>query len=213
VRYAAAVLEAPTNTSRSLRAPRWALVGVTCGLVLAGCHRNIEPFVPGEEPRSPNVARIFPEAERSASTPAAQATARSAPRPPGAQPRMPAAPQRGNVPASAGISGTIAVSPELTDRVAPTGTLFVIARKSGATGGPPLAVLRIPGPRFPVTFEIGQEQVMIPGLQFQGEIQLTARLDSDGNAMTKLPGDLAGAASNPTAPGTDGVEIVLDSTI
>jgi hypothetical protein len=162
----------------------------------------MEPFVEGEKVRKPDLARIFPESSSPEET-SPEAT-RSVPEP---------ASVRGNVASPAGIRGTIAVSPELLDRLPPTGTLFVIARKSGVAAGPPLAVLRIPGPRFPVAFEIGQEQVMIPGLSFQGEIQITARLDSDGNAMTKLPGDLAGSASGPAPPGTEGVYAILDSPI
>ena len=222
LRYAAAVLRFSVTSQlafSSSKAGRPALrklqaaSRLACALVLLGvlfggafgCHRNIEPFVEGEEPQMPNLARIFPEKEASSPSEAASA----------APPRMPSAPQRGNLAAapSAGIRGTIAISPELAAAAPPTGTLFVIARKSGTAGGPPLAVLRIPGPQFPVAFEIGQAQVMIPGLQFEGEIQLTARLDSDGNAMTKLPGDLSGAAPGVSSPGADGVAVLLDSLL
>jgi hypothetical protein len=54
---------------------------------------------------------------------------------------------------------------------------------------------------------------MIPTLQFEGEIKLTARLDSDGNAMTKLPGDLVGAVAAPLVPGASGVVLVLDQKL
>ena len=54
---------------------------------------------------------------------------------------------------------------------------------------------------------------MIASMPFAGAITLSARLDSDGNAMTKLPGDLAGAAASPAAPGTEGLYVILDSTI
>ena len=80
-------------------------------------------------------------------------------------------------------------------------------------GGPPLAVLRIAAPSFPVDFEIGPGDVMIPSMRFEGEIELSARLDSDGNAMTRLAGDLTGAASSAHAPGASGVDILLDTRI
>ena len=86
--------------------------------------------------------------------------------------------------------------------------LFIIARSRPT--GPPLAVLRVPNPSFPLAFAIGQAQVMIPGLQFSGEIQLSARLDSDGNAITKLPGDLVGAIQKSLVPGSSGIVLVLD---
>lgn len=89
--------------------------------------------------------------------------------------------------------------------------LFIIARTRPA--GPPLAVLRVPTPSFPHRFEIGQAEVMIPTLVFEGEIKLSARLDSDGNAMTKLPGDLIGAVATPLAPGATNVTLRLDQKL
>ena len=89
--------------------------------------------------------------------------------------------------------------------------LFIIARTRPT--GPPLAVMRVPNPSFPHDFEIGQAQVMIPTLQFAGDIKLSARLDSDGNAMTKLPGDLVGEAAASLVPGTRGVVLVLDQKL
>ena len=36
-------------------------------VAIAGCDRNMEPFVPGEKPRQPDLSKIFPAgAERSA---------------------------------------------------------------------------------------------------------------------------------------------------
>jgi hypothetical protein len=60
---------------------------------------------------------------------------------------------------------------------------------------------------------MGQAQVMIPTLRFEGSITVTARLDSDGNAMTKLPGDLVGAVATPVAPGASGLKLVLDGKL
>ncbi len=89
------------------------------------------------------------------------------------------------------------------------GTLFIIARLQGATGGPPLAVLRVPNPVFPVDFEIGPDQVMIPSMKFEGLIDLGARLDADGDAMTRDAGEPRTQESQVVAPGTLGVELVL----
>ena len=66
---------------------------------------------------------------------------------------------------------------------------------------------------FPVSFEIGPDNAMVPNLRFEGEIQISARLDSDGNAFTKLPGDLSGAARSSHAPGASGVDILLDTRL
>jgi hypothetical protein len=51
---------------------------------------------------------------------------------------------------------------------------------------------------------------MVQGIPFAGEIQLSVRLDGDGDAMTRRPGDLSGSAQAPVEPGTRGVRIVLD---
>jgi hypothetical protein len=50
-------------------------------------------------------------------------------------------------------------------------------------------------------------------MPFAGPVLLTARLDSDGNAMSRTPGDLQGAAREAVSPGASGVEIVLDQRL
>jgi hypothetical protein len=190
-----------------------AIPALLTGLVLAallgvGCDRNTEPFVEGEKPRQPDLARIFP-----GTTPDESSTRSAARLPPEA-----GRPQGRNTGAGVGaashsIRGTIAVAPELASSLPASGSLFVIARPQGVPGGPPLAVLRVTRPRFPVSFEIGPENVMIPSMRFEGEIQISVRLDSDGDAMTQLPGDLSGAASTPSTPGASGVDILLDTQI
>jgi cytochrome c-type biogenesis protein CcmH len=177
-----------------------------------GCDRNLEPFDPNEEPSQPDLARIFPETQQ-------QGPGLRGPRPPGESVESPAG-RRGTAPVvSAGtadvpspIRGRIDVAPELANDVRSDSVLFLIAR-SGAGGGPPLAVRRFSAPRFPLEFEIGQENVMIPSMRFEGAIQLTARLDSDGNAMTRLAGDLQGAMPTPLSPGAEGALLTLDQKL
>jgi len=95
---------------------------------------------------------------------------------------------------------------------APEGAiLFLIARRQET--GPPLAVLKVPNPSFPYDFELGQANVMIQTLRFEGDLQLTARLDSDGNARTKLPGDLVGRVPGSLSPGDTGIVLTLDSQL
>ena len=72
-----------------------------------------------------------------------------------------------------------------------------------------MAVKRLPPGPFPLAFRIGPGDVMIQGREFAGPITLTARLDRDGNPLTREPGDLTGAAAGPVAPGTAGVAISL----
>lgn len=82
---------------------------------------------------------------------------------------------RGTIEAPAGAAG---------------GVLFVFVRAAGATGGPPLAVQRIPSPTFPHAFAIGPADAMVAGGPFPDRVTVEARLDGDGDAMTEEPGDL-----------------------
>jgi hypothetical protein len=55
---------------------------------------------------------------------------------------------------------------------------------------------------------------MIQAMPFAGPVELTARIDGDGNATSRSPGDLTGTApGGPVQPGATGVVIVLDTPI
>jgi hypothetical protein len=87
------------------------------------------------------------------------------------------------------------------------GVLFVIARSAG--GGPPLAVKRLPIGPFPLAFEIGPADVMIAGRPFAGPITLSARIDRDGNPLTRDPGDAGATLPSAIEPGARDVELLL----
>ena len=172
---------------------------------VAGCDRNVEPFDPSEEPAQPDLARIFPAG--------AQPTEQG-------PPVMPPPPGRGAPPVAAEaetpddappIRGTVSLAPELAGRVPAGAVLFLIARRDGP--GPPVAVQRIADPRFPLEFALGPEDRMIRTLPFAGELRLSARVDADGNALSRDPGDLEGSARAAAVPGATGVEIVLDEVL
>ncbi len=169
-----------------------------------GCDRNVEPFDPDEQPAEPDLSRIFP--------------AGAAPEEAG-PPSLPPAPGRGAPPLAAEaaetngppIRGTVSVADELSGQLPPGAVLFLIARRGGA--GPPLAVERFASPRFPLEFSLGPEDRMLETLPFAGEVQITARLDADGNAMSRQPGDLEGRAPGAVSPGASGVLVVLDEVL
>lgn len=202
-------------------------VGIWLLATFAGCDRNIEDFKPGEEASPPDLARIFPApAGGVGSAAGAQENAEAGD---GATPRAAFPPSRteartdaptqprpgeraGAAGSSAPIAGTIEIASDLADSAPAGSILFVIARPEGARGGPPLAVVRIAEPRFPLSFAIGPEDVMIPSMQFAGPISLSARLDADGNAMTRSAGDISSAVAASLAPGAEGVRLVLSET-
>jgi cytochrome c-type biogenesis protein CcmH len=71
--------------------------------------------------------------------------------------------------------------------------LFIIARS--ASGGPPVAVKKISHPAFPLEFSLGTADNMVGEDFFEGNLQIVARLDADGNAGPKQPGDVEGTAA------------------
>jgi hypothetical protein len=175
---------------------------LVAALALQGCDRNIEPFDPSEQPHQPDLSRIFPAgAER------VGRAEPGLPEPPGAgRGAMPLAAESG-----APIRGTVRIAPELESLVPTGAVLFLIARNSEA--GPPLAVKRIASPSFPLDFEIGADDRMIQSMPFTGPLSLSARVDADGNATSRTPGDLQGASAGALEPGATGVEVVLDQAL
>lgn len=179
-------------------------------IVALGCDRAVEPYVPGEKPETPDLSRIFPEgAERAA---AAQPAMGGGGAPPGAaagRGTAPPATASGDAPP---VSGTITLTSGFERKVPAGAILFLVARK-GQGGGPPLAVKRIESPSFPLEFSLGPGDRMIQQMPFEGPFQLSARLDTDGNAMTREPGDLQGSAAGSHQPGDTGISIVIDQVL
>jgi cytochrome c-type biogenesis protein CcmH/NrfF/tetratricopeptide (TPR) repeat protein len=109
------------------------------------------------------------------------------------------------------ISGTITIDPKLKAQVDSQATLFIIARSAGAGAGPPLAVKKIERPTFPLAYSLGADNVMIPGGSFAGKINISARLDKDGNPMTREAGNLSGDyRKNPVEAGSRNVDVIID---
>ena len=51
---------------------------------------------------------------------------------------------------------------------------------------------------------------MIPGRVFAGPIRLSARLDADGDPLTRDPGEPSAVFPDPLTPGASGIELVLE---
>jgi hypothetical protein len=165
-------------------------VALLCLAIAAGCDRRTAEWVaPADEP---------PKLERPLRIPGLEA-----PKPQADAPRdMPALAATG-----APIRGSVALAPGAS--ASPGGVLFVIARRDAAAAGPPLAVKRLAATRFPIEFEIGPGDVMIPGQPWSRPLFLSARLDADGNAMTRDPADPDATLSAPLEPGAANVQLVL----
>ena len=69
-----------------------------------------------------------------------------------------------------------------------TGVIYVIGRAAGVAAGPPIAVKRVPAGTFPITFDFSSSDSMM-GQPLPESMRIEARLDSDGDAMTRNPSD------------------------
>jgi len=188
------------------------LVTTLIAMILAltlGCDRNIEPYQPGEEASAPDLTRIFPGPPPSSAENPDLANNSRAPDRTALPPSRAEGSATSAASGAAPIEGRVELSSELASAAPAGAILFVIARPQGTTGGPPLAVLRIAAPTFPYAFSIGPGNVMIPSMRFEGEISISARLDADGNAMTRGPEDISSPTLSSLAPGATGVRIVL----
>lgn len=139
---------------------------------------------------------------------------------PAAAPASPAGPAPAASPAPTGPSGAAAGSGapvrgvvRLGAGVTPiNGALFIVLRAQGSPDrGPPVAVLKIDSAGLPAPFEVGPANVMLQGMSFAGPFDVYARIDADGNAMTREPGDLEmSAPKSGVLPGQKDVELIID---
>ncbi|HYO77424.1 MAG TPA: tetratricopeptide repeat protein, partial [Thermoanaerobaculia bacterium] len=116
----------------------------------------------------------------------------------------PAAPSRSApapAPAASGPSVRVTLNLDAAAKQR-TGVLFVIARNPA--GGPPAAVKRVAGATFPMTVELSSADSMM-GQPLPPNFRLEARLDSDGDAMTRV-------ATDPSAV-REGVAVGSDVTL
>ncbi|MCO4773274.1 MAG: hypothetical protein KDA24_24785 [Deltaproteobacteria bacterium] len=105
------------------------------------------------------------------------------------------------------ITGTVTV-PQGTDFPA-TAVIYVFARPAGQAAGPPLAAVKLPASVGTTPFSIGPDNMppMMGKRPFPASVDLAARLDLDGNAMSK--DGPAAALPSPVDAGATGVSITL----
>ncbi len=116
---------------------------------------------------------------------------------------------------AAGVSGTVALAPDLKAKAAPNDTVFIFARAAANDGSPrmPLAILRKKVSDLPITFTLDDSTAMSPATRLSGTLQVVigARISKSGNAMPQ-PGDLQGA-SKPSPNTSSGVAVVIDTEV
>jgi tetratricopeptide (TPR) repeat protein len=109
-------------------------------------------------------------------------------------------------PAVVHVQGTVRLA---DGAVAPPGAvLFVYARASDQAQGPPTAVQRQAGASLPAAFALSDREILM-GAPWPAQVWVQARLDADGNAMTRGEQDLASALIGPLEAGVAPIELVL----
>ena len=177
---------------------RWQriLEGVPAGSELA---KQVQSSVDEARARLGPGAAALPAAR--AATPASAATAAAAT----ARVVTPAA--------EASVAGTVTLAPELVAQASKDDTVFVFARPEG--GRMPLAVLRAKVADLPLTFKLDDSMAMAPTaprLSGAKSVVVGARISKSGNAIAQ-PGDLAGEAAAPVAPGAKGIVIRIGKVV
>jgi tetratricopeptide (TPR) repeat protein len=72
----------------------------------------------------------------------------------------------------------------------PQGVIFITARAAGVTAGPPAAVKRLPLGSFPLDLDLTAADSMM-GQPLPAKMRIEARIDSDGDPLTRDPKDPA----------------------
>lgn len=142
----------------------------------------------------------------------------SAPLPPRAQAPEPELDSAGNpkppsppVDPNATIIGKIELAASVAKKK-PEGTLFLVARRisdNPNARGTLIAVKKLPATKFPLPFELSAADMPFQNGPFDGELQLTARIDQDGDPLSHQKGDALGTLPK-VQVGSKNVRLMLD---
>lgn len=129
-----------------------------------------------------------------------------------ADPRRGTAPPAREAVPGAELRGVVTLDPALGSQPAAQGTLFVIARESGASRVP-IAVVRMPGATFPASFSLDASNTMDSSRSLSSveSLEIEARLSRSGDAARR-PGDLYGRIAG-VRPGQHDLRIVIDGVV
>ncbi len=184
---------------------------------------KLQNSLPAEAPLRQQLAGSIGEARQRAGMPALAAAPRSVPAPAPANPAPNNAAPEKTAPsekpaatavasADARVGGTVVLSAQLRDKVAPEDTVFIFAR---AAEGPrmPLALLRVQAKDLPKTFSLDDSMALSPQFRMSNfkEVVIGARVSKSGNAMPNS-GDLEGL-SKPVRLGRGDIAVTIDTVI
>jgi hypothetical protein len=113
------------------------------------------------------------------------------------------------------VSGTITLDPGRAADIKAGAALYIIVRRDAGEGQKGMLIaskrVDVTGPgMFPLPYDVGPENVMMGGNSLDGQVRVEARVDQDGDAISKSPGDVVGAKAGAVTVGAPGaVDFVL----
>jgi hypothetical protein len=113
---------------------------------------------------------------------------------PVAAPSAPAAAPAKEADPGATITGQILVEPAIA-KLKPKGTLYVVARRlsdNPTARGTLIAVKKFENATYPLSFTLSAADMPFQNGAFDGELSLSARIDQDGDPITRQKGDVFG---------------------
>ena len=113
------------------------------------------------------------------------------------------------------LSGVIKLDDKVKDKVAAGDTIFVVARatkraRPGRARRSPCRSSTVD--KWPLKFSLDSRDAMLAGTTLSGKVVVTVRVDKDGDAITKNPGDVIGQ-SKPCEPPKKDVVVSLDKVL
>src|SRR5687768_5819579 len=155
----------------------WAVFMVLAGVCIVSCKsKESTAPTPAALPPAPAApANVPPKAPEPPPEPAAEATLE--------EPKV-----------EETVAGKIVLAKARKKDVKKGDTMFLIVRRAGGAPGPGamLAVQKLTVDTFPMEFALSERDAMIPGSKFSGELNLSVRVDKDGDPMTRRKGDVFG---------------------
>ncbi len=191
---------------------------VLFGMTAIGCERKPPPKLGGLPPLtdSDKAAAVHPPSGSVAMPANHPPMPANHPAMPANHPATPGATDEatpGGIPfdAKTVIAGQLRVADKVKDKVKEGDVIFIVVR-SADQPGPPLAVRKVVASTFPMVFAIDGRDAMMAGTKLSGRVTVSVRVDKDGDAISKNPGDVTGI-SPPVTPPTDKLVVTLDTVL
>jgi hypothetical protein len=112
------------------------------------------------------------------------------------------------------ISGVLRLDDKVKAKVKDGDVVFLTARQADPTGAPGaiVAVKKLTAAKWPMQFQLDGRDAMMTGTKMSGKVVITVRVDKDGDAITKNPGDVTGVSRALELP-SDKVVVTLDTVL